>query len=253
MRTQIIVLHRYAYGDSSWIVKALSPDIGILSLLVKGAKSKNSPFKAGIDPLVHSEVEIRYNRRKEASLIIPKEVYLQNYFPKMRSCLQSLASAQLMAEILLKLGNGESHAEAEFKWLLNNLKCLELHSVKESSLSIWLHKLCDILGYAPVLSKCGQCGAELLQCPADLWPALGGAVCSDCLGAKKPSYDTLFLQELGSFVRGKNDLQQASWLRIENFFVKHLRTHTGALENLRSWDWVLETRRLPTENEKLSD
>ncbi|MDR2732497.1 MAG: recombination protein O N-terminal domain-containing protein, partial [Fibromonadaceae bacterium] len=64
MRTQIIVLHRYAYGDSSWIVKALSPDAGILSLLVKGAKSKNSRFKTGIDPLAHSEIEIRYNRHK---------------------------------------------------------------------------------------------------------------------------------------------------------------------------------------------
>jgi DNA repair protein RecO (recombination protein O) len=244
MRTQIIVLHRYAYGDSSWIVKALSPDLGILSLLVKGAKAKNSPFKAGIDPLAHSEIEIRYSRRKEASLIIPKEVYLQNYFPKMRGSLQSLAAAQLMAEILLKLGSGESHAEAEFKWLLNNLECLDLHSIKNNSLSIWLRKLCEILGYAPVLSKCGQCGAELSQGPADLWPALGGAVCSDCLGERKSSYDSLFLQELWSFARGKSDLQQASWQRIENFFVKHLGAHTGALENLRSWDWVVETRKL---------
>jgi DNA repair protein RecO (recombination protein O) len=238
-------LHRYSYGDTSWIVKALSPDVGILSLLVKGAKAKNSPFKAGIDPLAHSEIEIRYNRHKgNSSLIIPKEVFLQNYFSKMRLNLQSLAAAQLMAEILLKLGSGSSHAEAEFKWLLNNLECLELHSMQENSMSVWLHKLCDILGYAPVLSKCGQCGQELAQGPADLWPALGGAVCFDCLGAKKSSYDSLFLQELGNFVRGKNNLQQSSWQRIENFFVGHLRSHTGALENLRSWDWLIETRRL---------
>jgi DNA repair protein RecO (recombination protein O) len=244
MKTQIIVLHRYAYVDISWIVKALSPDIGILSLLVKGAKSKNSPFRAGIDPLAYSEIEIRYNRRKGASLIIPKEVCLQNYFQKMRSNLQNLAAAQLMAEILLKLGSGESYAATEFKWLLNNLEHLELHTVQENSLSLWLYKLCDILGYAPVLSKCGRCGRELLQEPADLWPALGGAVCSSCLGARKPSYDSVFLQELGNFAKGKNDLPPASWQRIENFFVKHLRAHTGALENLRSWDWLMETRKL---------
>jgi DNA repair protein RecO (recombination protein O) len=39
-------------------------------------------------------------------------------------------------------------------------------------------------------------------------------------------------------------LQRDSWQRIENFFVKHLGAHTGALENLRSWDWVVETRKL---------
>jgi len=198
LRTQIIVLHRYAYGDSSWIVKALSPDVGLLSLLVKGAKSKNSQFKAGIDPLAHSEIEIRYNRHKgNSSLIIPKEASLQNYFPKMRSNLQSLASAQLMAEILLKLGNENSLSEKEFKWLLNNLEYLELNAVKENSLSLWLDKLCDILGYAPRLSP-----AQKLQ----LW-------------AQKTQ-------------------------RIENFFLSHLRTHTGALENLRTWDWLMETRRL---------
>ncbi|MDR2580380.1 MAG: DNA repair protein RecO [Fibromonadaceae bacterium] len=244
MKTQIIVLHRYAYSDSSWIVKALSPDLGILSLLVKGAKAKNSPFRAGIDPLAYSEIEIRYNKHKASSLIIPKEVCLRNYFPKMRSNLQNLALAQFMAEIMLKLGRDESHAAAEFKWLLNNLEYLELHSVKENSLSLWLQKLCDILGYAPMLSKCGQCERELLHGPADLWPALGGAICSDCLGARESSYDSLFLQELGSFAKGKNDLQQGSWQRIESFFVGHLRAHAGTLENLRSWDWVLETRRL---------
>jgi len=246
MRTQIITLHRYAYGDSSWIVKALSPDVGILSLLVKGAKSKNSQFKAGIDPLAHSEIEIRYNRhRGNSSLIIPKEAYLQNYFPKMRLNLQSLAMAQLMAEILLKLGNGRSHASEEFKWLLNNLEYLELNNnVKENSLSVWLHKLCDILGYAPTLLKCGQCGEEILQGPADLWPALGGAICKNCLGKRKSSYDQAFLQELGSFANGKSEEKQISWQRIEHFFLGHLKVHTGLLDNLRSYEWLLETRRL---------
>jgi DNA repair protein RecO (recombination protein O) len=227
MRTQIIVLHRYAYGDSSWIVKALSPDGGILSLLVKGAKSKKSAFRAGIDPLAHSEIEFRYNKYKgNSSLIIPKEVFLQNYFPKMRSNLQSLAIAQLMAEILLKLGNEKSLAEAEFNWMLNNLKYLELNAVKENSLSLWLHKLCEILGYAPMLSKCGQCGEELSHGPADLWPSLGGAICKNCLGTRKPGYDP------------------NSWQRIENFFLAHLKVHTNALNNLKTWEWVVETRRL---------
>jgi len=245
MRTQIIILHRYAYGDSSWIVKALSPDVGILSLLVKGAKSKNSCFKAGIDPFALSEIEIRYNLHKgNSSLIIPKEAYLQNYFPKMRSNLQSLAAAQLMAEILLKLGNGKSYASEEFKWMLNNLEFLELNAIQENSVSIWLQKLCNILGYAPTLLKCGQCGQEILQSPADLWPASGGAICKNCLGKRKSSYDPAFLQELGNFASGKSEEKQISWQRIENFFLGHLKIHTGLLDNLRSYEWLLETRRL---------
>lgn len=252
MRTQIIVLHRYAYGDSSYIVKALSPDVGVLSLLIKGAKSKKSPFKTAIDPLVHSEVELNYNKYKSASLIIPKEVCLQNYFSKMRSNLQSLASAQFMAEILLKLGNSSFNATEEFNWLLNNFNCLEEDRVNENSISVWLNKLCNILGYAPRLSYCSKCGAELLQGPADLWPAFGGAVCKTCLGAKKSTYDSIFLYELGIFAKEnsiteqkeKNSLAKNSWQRIENFFLSHLKTHVGTLENLKSWDFLLEARQL---------
>ena len=187
MRTEIIVLHRYAYGDSSWIVKALSLDLGILSLLVKGAKSKNSRFKASIDPLAHSEIEFRHNKnRGNSHLIIPKEVFLHNYFPNMRLNLQHLATAQLMAEILLKLGQ-EHNSKEEFKWLLGNLQFLDLHSVEKNSLSDWLHKLCDILGYAP-----------------------------------------RFLNEE----------------RSESFFLGHLKTHTGMLDNLRAYEWLQETRRI---------
>jgi DNA repair protein RecO (recombination protein O) len=245
MRTQIIVLHRYAFGDSSWIVKALSPDVGILSLLVKGAKSKNSKFKTSIDTLVHSEIEIRYNRCKgNSSLIIPKEAFLQNYFSKMRTNLQSLAAAQLMAEILLKLGSNSSYAAEEFKWLLNNLEYLELSKANENSLSLWLHKLCDILGYAPMLLNCGQCGQKLLQGPADLWYSVGGAVCKSCLGERKSGYDPVFLQELGNFANGRNNSAQNSCQRIENFFLGHLKVHAGALDNLRSYEWLTETRRL---------
>jgi DNA repair protein RecO (recombination protein O) len=226
-------------------VKALSPDVGVLSLLVKGAKSKKSPFRACIDSLAHSEIEIRYNSYKgNSSLIIPKELCLQNYFSKMRSNLQNLAAAQLMAEILLKLGNGQFNAAAEFNWLLNNLKCLELNAMNENSLSLWLHDLCKILGYAPRLSKCSSCGQELLQGPADLWPAYGGAVCKNCLGTRKPHYDSIFLQELGNFATGKSNSAQNEWRKIENFFLGHLKIHTGALDNLKSHEWLIETRRL---------
>jgi DNA repair protein RecO (recombination protein O) len=39
-KVKIIVLHRYAYSDSSWVVKALSAEQGIIALLIKGGKRK---------------------------------------------------------------------------------------------------------------------------------------------------------------------------------------------------------------------
>jgi DNA repair protein RecO (recombination protein O) len=73
-----------------------------------------------------------------------------------------------------------------------------------------------------------------------LWHSAGGAVCEKCLGEKKPSYDPIFLQELGNFANGKCNSSQ----RIENFFLGHLKVHAGALDNLRSYEWLIETRKL---------
>ncbi|GHV10853.1 hypothetical protein AGMMS49938_00570 [Fibrobacterales bacterium] len=242
MKTSIIVLHRYPYGDSSWVVKTLSPDVGVLSLLVKGAKSKNSPFKTAIDPLVHSELELRY--KSGNSLLFPKEVCLRDYYPKMRTRLQDLATAQFFAEVLLRLGTNESYAAEEFLWFRGVLETLELNGANEKSMSVWLQKLCEILGYAPVILTCGLCGRDLTDAPADIWFSHGGAVCHNCLDNKKTSYSKDFLSELHQFACGKSELPATAYSRIENFFLRHLRTHTGALENLRSWEWLQETRGL---------
>ena len=61
IKSRAIVLHRYAYSDSSWIVKALTEECGIVSFIVKGGKRKESPFKGALDPLALSEVVFRQN------------------------------------------------------------------------------------------------------------------------------------------------------------------------------------------------
>ena len=44
IKTRSIALHRFAYSDSSFIVKALTEESGIISFIVKGGKRKESPF-----------------------------------------------------------------------------------------------------------------------------------------------------------------------------------------------------------------
>ena len=41
IKTRAIVLHRFPYSDSSWIVKVLAEESGIVSFIVKGGKRKD--------------------------------------------------------------------------------------------------------------------------------------------------------------------------------------------------------------------
>jgi DNA repair protein RecO (recombination protein O) len=249
LHTPVVVLHRYAYSDSSWVVKALSPDAGILSLLVKGGKSKNSAFRTSLDPLSLSEVVLRYRQQQE--LHIPREAALQNRFPRLRERLEDLALAQVMAEILLRLGSAGGHAAEEFHLLRRTLERLEESPGTCDTLANFLSELCSILGYSPVMNSCVQCGETLLEI-ADLWPAMGGGVCAVCLGRKAPAYSKSFIQELLRFTEGHTAPEEKDlWLRLENFFLQYLRIHTGGLDNLRSLSWLAETRRLSAERTEL--
>lgn len=51
IKTRAIVLHRFPYSDSSFIVKALTEESGIVSFIVKGGKKKN--LRSG-EPLIRS-------------------------------------------------------------------------------------------------------------------------------------------------------------------------------------------------------
>lgn len=239
--TPIIVLHRYSYSDTSWIVKALSPEFGVLSLLVKGGKSKASPFKAALDPLAYSEVILNHHLRKD--LHIPREASLRQWFPTLRVHLDHLATAHVMAEILLKLAQLGGHFNEEFSLLHHALEQLEEGHPTPEFLARWLYQLSGLLGYSFSLDQCVHCHTPMQE-PADLWPAQGGGICTTCQNNRHPAFSSSFIHEMVQFLTLESmrmDKLQAQ--RLEHFFLNYLKVHTGVLDHLRSWDWLLEVRK----------
>lgn len=100
IKTRAIVLHRFPYSDSSWIVKALTEECGIISFIVKGGKRKESPFRGALDPLALSEIVFRQNPNTELQFI--KEATLLDWRKNLREDLLSLAKAQVMAEMIMR-------------------------------------------------------------------------------------------------------------------------------------------------------
>ncbi len=100
IKTRAIVLHRFPYSDSSWIVKALTEESGIVSFIVKGGKKKESPFRGALDPLTLSEVVFRQNPNSDLQFI--KEATLLDWHKDLRNDLLNLAKAQVMTEMILR-------------------------------------------------------------------------------------------------------------------------------------------------------
>ena len=252
IKTRSVVLHRFVYSDSSWIVKALTEDCGIVGFILKGAKRKDSPFKGALDPLALSEVVYRENPRKSASgdggLLFVKEATLLDWRGNLRINLLSQAIAQVMAEILLKYAPQGVPLQEEFALLNAALDGLNQEAPRADTFSRWLIHTSDLWGYHLDLTSCYRCDCRLTESAADFHPETGGLLCKDCLGAETPRARPETLQGLWALrnqpgdANSQMDHHQKAF--VENALLAYLRCHIGFLKDLKTLHFLTETRKL---------
>ena len=252
IKSRAIVLHRYAYSDSSWIVKALTEECGIVSFIVKGGKRKESPFKGALDPLALSEVVFREN--PNAELLFVKEATLLDWHKDMRDDLLKTAKAQVMTEIVLRYAPAGVPLEGEFSLLENALAALDAPAnpdfTNPSTAKIppsnvfaqWLLDICDLWGYTLDMHTCSRCGNPIEGTPADFHPETGAFVCKSCLGVETPRARKETLDGFYALRTGQGAIANPEF--TENALLAYLRNHIGFLREINSLKFLNEARKL---------
>lgn len=274
IKTRAIVLHRFPYSDSSFIVKVLTEESGIISFIVKGGKKKESPFRGALDPLALSEVVFRQNPNAELQFI--KEATLLDWHKDLRNDLLSLAKAQVITEMILRYAPQGVPLQEEFERLEQSLRefnetCgssanaansatssskqnAEQNATPSASASAtphathksnifarWLLDTCDMWGYNLDLETCNRCGHTLDKPAADFFPETGGFVCHACLGVETPRARTETLNGLWALRTGEK-IEHPEF--AENALLAYLRHHIGFLKEIHSIKFLNETRKL---------
>ena len=268
IKTQAIVLHRFAYSDSSFIVKALTEECGVVSFIIKGAKRKESPFKGALDPLALSEVVFRQNPNAELQFI--KEASIIDWHGELRNSLLNLAVAQVMAEIVLRYAPPATPIPEEFALLKQALAEFDsptsttsdtavtsapgsLNSPGKTSadsvFSRWLLNICDLWGYHLELGVCSRCEKVLTEPAADFFPESGALICKHCQGVQSVRARAETLQGLWELNLAQNNPEQAPQkltgrVFVENALLSYLRNHIGFLKEIHSLSWLQEVRKL---------
>lgn len=279
IKSRAIILHRFPYSDSSWIVKALTEECGIVSFIVKGGKSKDSPFKGALDPLASCEVVFREN--PHAELLFVKEASILNWHKNLRENLLYLAGAQVMAEIILRYAPQGVPLQEEFLLLEEALSQLDagddsgrdetalencadsvsnptaagreataLENRADSAsnptaagnvFARFLLNICDLWGYHLDLTACSCCETALTEPPADFQPETGALICKACLGVSTSRARPETLRGLWSLRTGTSLVQPQF---TENALLAYLRNHIGFMKDLKSLQFLNETRKL---------
>lgn len=191
------IIRAFDYQESGRIVALLSPWLGKISLLAKGARKPESRFGAALDLL--NLVEIVFYEGRELKLL--KEAAIIKSYADIKRDYERLEAALRAARslnILLKDGQRDKRIYRLFAELLEGL---EGDGGSPALLLLGFKlKLIDLLGFGPTLEHCSRCRRPL---EGELFfsPEAGGIVCGDCRREGDSPIDRRLLKAMGMILR----------------------------------------------------
>lgn len=237
-QVEAIVLRQRDYREADRIVTLYSREEGKLSALARGTRRPRSRLAAGLQPFAHSRLRLW----RGESLDVVTQCEVRGSFPRLRSCLEGMAAATLLAELVDAFSQERDPAPALFALLRGTLEALE-QGAGEGTVHAFILGLLALAGYAPRLARCVYCG-ERVSGPCYFDAVAGGAVCGRCappLGAfpLSSSARQVLLHLAGNSPRSAGPLRVSAEVKGE---VRKavLRSLEARLEKRpRTWDfWV---------------
>jgi DNA repair protein RecO (recombination protein O) len=187
-----IVLRNLRHGETSRIATLLTPELGKIGVIAKGARDPKSPFGASLEFLSHSSFMVYHRPGRDLHFL--RSGALEREFRGLLQDGDRFVLASAFAEFLERVLQGEEPAAELFGFALRGLEVLESAprpALPELFRGMQL-RVASILGYAPRLEQCLRCGRAVGDADAggsrEIWtflPAEGGVLCPEC-GAREP-------------------------------------------------------------------
>lgn len=245
VRSEGIVLKRYALGDTSRIVVVYTRDFGLSRLVAKGARQTPQRFGFALEPLSRSR--FTFYRKPDRDLHLLSQAETLAPTGSRITDLTRLVHAQAALELIDRLVWGEEPHEELFELLAATVESAAdapLGALPAITLAFEL-QTAGLLGYRPRLDACAGCGGPVSR-ERLFSPARGGLLCDACArieaGSIRMSADALAglalllsrpVVEAGEYLELK---RAGEILRVVESFLRH---HFQRFQGLRS----LETLR----------
>ncbi len=180
VRTQAVILQTFPYGETSRILRLLSPELGLRSVIARGAQRPRSRFGGVLEPF--TEGEAHFHLREGRDLHTLSGFDLIRSRQSLGRNLTSFAAASLLAELVIRSGTEEPQEEL-FAVFLDGLERLAgvpaTAASGEALATVW--ELVSHLGYLPELGACVGCGRALDPQESSRFDVdAGGAACMQC-------------------------------------------------------------------------
>lgn len=241
--TDAIVLHAFDYLESSRIVRLATRELGVQSVLARGARRPKSRFGASMD--LFAKGVAMFNVRPGHDLSNLQSFDLTRSRFAIAQDLDRFSAAMVLAELALRFSHADPH-DGAFAVLDAGLDALtEAPRGTATDLGLaaaW--RFVAALGFAPSIDLCCVCHGEVPpEESASFSHVGGGIVCTKCTGRVPvnralPASARAAVREwvLGGEVRLEGEGERRAHVRLLREFLHHHVADGRDLPALASWE-----------------
>jgi DNA repair protein RecO (recombination protein O) len=178
--TEAIVLHAFDYLESSRIVRLLTREAGVRSVLARGARSSRKRFGAALDLYAQGAAELHTKPGRELDTLSTFDVTRSR--ADLAGRLERFAGASAIAELTLRFGHDAADAGLfdVVADALDELARAPADRACDLTLGAAWRMLAE-LGIAPTVDACAECHAAVdAEAPAMFSHPAGGVLCARC-------------------------------------------------------------------------
>ena len=152
-RTTGLVLRLFPLTETSLVVHWLSPDMGRIATVAKGARRPKSAFQGKLDLFHVAEFSFRRSRRSELHTL--REVALKETFPKLRTDVELLDCLARATRLITRATEEQTPLPGEYALLLELVRRLNDGGAGVFWRTVFEVKLLSIQGLAPDWEQSG--------------------------------------------------------------------------------------------------
>lgn len=179
--TPALVLQALAYSETSKILRVYTPELGLRSLMAKGAQRPRSRFGGVLEPFTEGVASFYLKEGRDLHTL--RDFDLTRARQALGRSLVGFAGASLLAEIVLRAATEEPHPEvyAEVVSAMDSVVRAEGDPEREAASLAGAWRLVAHLGFQPQLDACIACLEALpADGPVRFDAVAGGAACTRC-------------------------------------------------------------------------
>ncbi len=169
------ILRTQDYGETHKIVTMLTPTMGKIGAIARGAKKTKSRMAAITQPFIHGT----YLIQPGSSLATIQQGEVVTSFRKIREDIFKTAYTSYLAELTDKLIDPKKYNPFIYKQLLHTVELINDGKDAEILTMIYEWKMYKEAGYAPIVKQCVFCGNSNDLKAFSI--ANGGILCRNCL------------------------------------------------------------------------